>query len=59
MTNYKGLLKRALKVTVKAMTQQKIRGFMPFISLSGADVPATTQNATSAKLKPLARGNNE
>ena len=36
----------------------KIRGAKPFISLSGADVPATTQNATSAKLKPLARGNN-
>ena len=29
---------------------------MPFISLSGADVPTTTQNAHSAKLKPLARG---
>ena len=32
---------------------------MPFISLSGADVPATTQNATSAKLQPLAGGNDE
>ena len=30
---------------------------MPFIRLCGADVPATTQNATSAKLQPLARGN--
>lgn len=29
---------------------------MRFICLSGADVPATTQNATNAKLKPLARG---
>ena len=32
---------------------------MPLISLSGADVPATTQNATNAKLQPLAGGNNE
>ena len=29
---------------------------MRFICLSGADVPTTTQNAHSAKLKPLARG---
>ena len=32
-------------------------GFYRLFSLDGADVPATTQNAYSAKLKPLARGN--
>ena len=32
---------------------------MRFICLSGADVPATTQNAHSAKLKLLARGNDD
>ena len=54
------LYKAEGKVWIKpTITAVKIRGFMPFISLSGADVPATTQNATSAKLKPLARGNNE
>ena len=47
------------KVWIKpAITAVKIRGFMPFIRLSGANVPSTTQNAYNAKLKPLARGNN-
>ena len=52
------LYKAEGKVWIKpTITAVKIRGFMPFISLSGANVPATTQNATNAKLKPLARGN--
>lgn len=32
---------------------------MRFICLYGAEVPAKTQNAHSAKLQPLARGSND
>ena len=40
-----------------ALLWQQTGGFYRLFCLSGANVPATTQNATSAKLQPLARGN--